>query len=70
MDTVLGQAIDLGQYIDAHSASVRVSGPMIETSDPAIQSAINDKLRSLQANQQAVQAAQERMRSAVYGSPR
>jgi hypothetical protein len=68
MDTVLGEAIDLGRYIDEHRASVRLSGPMIETSDPAIQSAINERLRSLQSNQQAVQAAQARMRSVVYGN--
>lgn len=67
MDTVLGQAIDLGKYLDEHRASVRVSGPMVETGDPALQSAINEKLRALQANQQAVQAAQTRMREVIYG---
>jgi hypothetical protein len=70
MDTVLGEAIDLGRYIDEHRSSVRLSGPLIETSDPAVQTAINDKLRSLQAHQQAVQSAQARMRSVAYGSPR
>jgi hypothetical protein len=70
MDKVLGEAIAMGQYIDEHRASVRLSGPMIETSDPAIQSAIGDKLRSLQSNQQAVQAAQARMQAVVYGSSR
>lgn len=70
MDKVLGEAIDLGTYIDEHRGSVRVSGPMIETGDPAIQSAINEKLRTLQSNQQAVQAAQARMQSVVYGSAR
>lgn len=67
MDKVLSEAADLGAYIDAHRRSVRVSGPMIETSDPAIQSAVNDRLRSLQSNQQAVQAAQARLQSVVYG---
>ena len=70
VNTVLGEAIDLGKYIDEHRASVRVSGPLIETSDPAVQSAINQKLQSLQAKQQAVQAAQARMRAIVYGETR
>jgi hypothetical protein len=67
MDKVLGEAVDLGAYIDAHRGKVRVSGPMIETSDPAIQAAINDRLQSLQSNQQAVQSAQARLQSVVYG---
>jgi hypothetical protein len=70
MDTVLGQAIDLGKFLDEHRSSVRLSGPMIETSDPAVLAAVNNRLRALQANQQAVQAAQARMQSVVYGSPR
>lgn len=68
MNKVLDQAIDLGRYIEEHRSSVRLSGPMIETSDPAVRSAINEKLQALQANQQAVQAAQTRMRSIAYGS--
>lgn len=68
IDTVLGEAIELGRYIDEHRASVRISGPMIETGDPAVQAAINQRLQSLQAKQQAVQAAQARIRAVVYGS--
>ena len=68
MDKVLGQAIELGQYIDEHRSSVRLSGPMVETSNPAIQSAINEKLSALQSNQEAVNAAQSRVRSIMYGS--
>lgn len=68
MDKVLGQAIELGQYIDEHRSSVRLSGPMVETSNPAIQSAINEKLSALQSNQEAVNAAQSRVRAIMYGS--
>ena len=67
MDKVLGEAIELGSYIEEHRGSVRLSGPMIETSNPAIQAAINEKLQSLQSNQQAVQTAQARMQAVVYG---
>lgn len=67
MDTVLGEAIDLGRYIDEHRSSVRISGPMVETGDPAVQSAINEKLQSLQTSQRAVQSAQARMQAVVYG---
>jgi hypothetical protein len=67
MDTVLGEAIELGRYIEEHRSSVRLSGPLIETSDPAVRAAINAKLESLQAKQRAVQSAQARLRSVVYG---
>jgi hypothetical protein len=66
-DTVLGEAIELGRYIEEHRSSVRLSGPLIETSDPAVRAAINAKLESLQAKQRAVQSAQARLRSVVYG---
>jgi len=68
MDKVLGQAIDLGKYIDEHRSSVRVNGPMIETGNRKIQAEINDRLSALQSNQQAVQSAQSRLRSIMYGS--
>ena len=68
MDTVLGQAIDLGRYIDAHRSAVQLSGSLVQTGDPAVRSAINAKLQTLQSSQQAVQAAQARMQSVVYGT--
>lgn len=68
MNAVLGQAIDLGKYIDAHRSAVRLSGSTVETSDPAVRSAINRRLQALQSSQQAVQAAQVRMQSVVYGT--
>jgi hypothetical protein len=68
-DKVLGQAIELGNYIDAHRAAVQLSGSLIQTNDPAIQAAINARLQALQASQQAVQSAQQKMQSVVYGSP-
>lgn len=68
MDTVLGEAIDLGRYVDEHRSAIRLSGSTIEASDPAVRSAINDKLQALQSSQQAVQSAQARLQSVVYGS--
>lgn len=68
MDTVLGEAIDLGRYVDEHRSAIRLSGSTIETSDPAVRSAINDKLQALQSSQQAVQSAQARLQSVVYGN--
>jgi len=68
IDKAMGDAISLSQYIDEHRSSVRVSGPNIETRNPAVQSAINEKLSAIQSDQQAVQAAQSRVRSIMYGS--
>ena len=68
IDTVLGQSIDLGNYIDAHRGAVQVSGSMIQTNDATVRAAINDKLKTLQSSQEAIQSAQAKMQSAVYGS--
>jgi hypothetical protein len=69
MNDVLGKAIELGTYIEANRARVRLNGPMIETSDPKIQNAINERIESLQSHQQAVQSAQRRMMEVVQGAP-
>jgi len=68
MDTVLGEAIDLGKYLDEHRSSVQLSGSMIQTNDPAIQAAVNEKLQSLQAKQQAVRSAQVRLQAVAFGN--
>ncbi|HXH15586.1 MAG TPA: DUF3053 family protein [Sphingomonas sp.] len=67
MDKVLGETIDLGGYLDAHRSAIRISGSMVQTSDATVRAAINDRLQALQANQRAVQTAQAKMQSAVYG---
>ncbi|WP_442678830.1 DUF3053 family protein [Sphingomonas sp. ASY06-1R] len=66
-DKVLGQALDLGNYIEAHRSEVQVSGSMIRTSNPAVQDAINSRLQALQGSQQAAQAAQQEMQSVAFG---
>lgn len=68
MNTVLGQAIELSTYIDAHRSAVQLSGSSVATSDPAVRSGLNDRLQKLQASQQLVQAAQRRMQLVVYGA--
>ena len=70
MDKVLGEAIGLGEYLDSHRSSVRLSGSMIQTDDPAARAAINDKLQSLQSHQQAVRSAQGRLQAVAFGRPR
>lgn len=69
MNTVLGQAIDLGEYIESHRAAVQLSSSMVQTADPAVRSALNDRLQALQSSQKAVMAAQQKMQSVVYGGP-
>jgi hypothetical protein len=67
-DKVLGQAIDLGSYIEAHRTEVQLSGSMIRTSNPVVQEGINARLRSLQESQQAAQSAQQKMQSVTFGN--
>ena len=69
VDTVLGQAVDLGRYIDAHRSAVQLSGSTVRASEPAVRSGINDRLQALQSSQQAVLTAERRVQSVFYGTP-
>lgn len=69
IDTILGQAIDLSDYLDSHRGAVQLSGSMVQTADPVVRSALDDRLRSLQSSQKSVMAAQAKMQSVIYGGP-
>lgn len=68
-NTILGQAIELSDYIQSHRAAVQLSGSTVQTADPAVRSALNDRLQSLQSSQKSVMAAQAKLQSVVYGGP-
>ncbi len=64
-DQMFAQALDLGGYLQSHH--VALVGGTLQVRDAATQAAVNAKLQSLQASQQATQAAASRFRTFVYG---
>lgn len=67
-DKVFADALDLAGYLDRHKSTVTVAGPTLQVSDAATRTELNAKLQGLQASQQAVQAAQTRMQTLLYGA--
>ncbi|MCE4224029.1 DUF3053 domain-containing protein [Methylobacterium sp. C25] len=67
-DKVFADALDLGDYIDQHKSSLKISDATVQAADAATQKAFNAKLQALQSSQQAVNAAQTKFRELVYGA--
>jgi hypothetical protein len=67
-DKVFADALDLGDFIDQHKATLKISGIMAQASDAATQKGFNTRLQALQSSQQAVNAAQVKFRGVVYGA--
>lgn len=67
-DTVFKKALGLADTLQANKAKVKVSGASVQVSDRKVQDEINAKLTDLQSNQQAMQEAQRRFQTLVYGT--
>ena len=67
-DRAFAAALDLGDYLQRHKGQVVVSGPTLQARDASTLATVNAKLRSLQASQGDMQAAQARMRTLVTGA--
>ncbi len=69
LDKILGEAVDMGSYIESHKDRIKISGPTLEVSDPGIQNEINARIQTFQNDEMAAQAAQNKFRSLIYGNP-
>ena len=67
-DTVFSDALDLGAYLQQHKDRVSLAGSALQAKDAPTRDAVNAKLRTLQADQQAAQAAQKSFQTLVYGT--
>jgi hypothetical protein len=64
---VLQTGASLADLIAANPADVKVNGSLLQVSKPALQKQINDKLGELRQQGQAINEAQRRLQSIVYG---
>ena len=67
-DTVFAKALGLADYLQANKAKVKVSGASVQVSDRKVQDEINAKLQSLQGDQKAMQEAQAKLQTMIYGA--
>ncbi len=63
----LKAALDLGDYLIANRGRIKVQGPLIETSDPALQREVQARLSALQDLQKKSQEAQRRLQTQIHG---
>lgn len=63
----LKAALELGDFLGANREKIKVRGPLIEASDPALQREVQTRLSALQELQKKSQEAQRRLQTLTYG---
>jgi Protein of unknown function (DUF3053) len=63
LDETLDSAQKLADFIDKHASSIKLSGSVIEVSDPKIQEQVNALITTMTAKNQQIMDAQQRLRS-------
>jgi hypothetical protein len=68
VDEATGAILALADFLDKNSAKIKINGPMLQVADPALQPQLQSLIDAMRAKQQAMQKAQQRLRSVAYGS--
>ena len=68
VDGAMKGILTLADFLDQHRAAIKINGPMIQTTDPALQSRLQALIDNLRDKQEAIQKAQQRLRAVAYGS--
>jgi len=58
----------LADFLVKNSAKIKINGPMLQVADPALQPQLQSLIDAMRAKQEAMQKAQQRLRSVTYGS--
>lgn len=66
-DETFGAILELAELIDANKAAIKLSGSQIQISNPALQARVQAALTAMGAKQQAMNAAQQKLRSVMFG---
>lgn len=61
-------ALELADFIKTNSSKVRINGSTVEVNDPHLRAELATRLKAMNTHGQAVMAAQQRMRTMMYGS--
>jgi hypothetical protein len=67
VDEATNAILALADFLDKHSDKIKVNGPMLQLADPALQPQLRSLIDALRARQEAVQKAQQRLRSVAHG---
>jgi hypothetical protein len=64
----LSALVDLGGFVETHKDRVTINGPMLQTSDPALQAQLTAMIAALTAKNDALNKATQRLRAVETGS--
>jgi hypothetical protein len=68
LSQALTAIVDLGDFLAQHKDKVTINGPMLQTSDPALQPQLQALVNALTAKNEAIQKAQQHLRGVMNGS--
>jgi len=68
VDEATKAILTLAEFLDLHSDKIKANGSMLQVADPSLQPQLQALVNALRAKQEAVQKAQQRLRSIVSGT--
>jgi hypothetical protein len=68
LSQALTAIVDLGSFLEQHKDKVTINGPMLQTSDPALQPQLAALVTALTAKNEAIAKAQQHLRAVMNGS--
>ena len=68
LSDALTAIVDLGDFLEKHKNKVTINGPLLQTSDPALQPQLAALVNALAAKNEAITKAQEHLRTVLNGS--
>ncbi|MDZ5604736.1 DUF3053 domain-containing protein [Pseudomonas sp. RP23018S] len=67
IDTAMDAISKVGDYVEANKAQIQINGSQITVQDPKVLEELNARLQAVNAQGKAVQEAQSRMQSVMFG---
>ena len=67
LSQALAAIVDLADFLDQHKDKVTISGPLIRTSDPALQPRLTELVGAVTAKNEAIAKAQQHLRAVMNG---
>jgi len=68
VDEATKAILTLAEFLDLHSDKIKANGSMLQVADPSLQPQLQTLVNALRAKQEAVQKAQQRLRSIISGT--
>jgi soluble cytochrome b562 len=68
VDEATKAILSLAEFLDRNGDKIKINGSMLQVADPSLQPQLQSLINALRAKQEAIQKAQQRLRSIVSGT--